>query len=201
MAGVAFDPDGPRRCGSPDQPVQLQPVFAALGAGVPPGVKLHHLSPEIGGGAHLNVLRIDEERDADAGSSQPGDDRPQGRGVAGGVQPALGGDFLAPFRNQADRVRARGQSYADHLVRGCHLQVYRSRDRCLEPIQIVLPYVAAVLPEVQRYSVRARLQGQRRGPHGIRMAAAAGIADGGDVIDVHAQTNLPHASNPCRCCR
>jgi hypothetical protein len=47
-----------------------------------------------------------------------------------------------------------------------------------------------VLAQVRGDAVGAGAHGEVRGPHGIGMAAAAGVADGCHVIDVHPETQV-----------
>jgi hypothetical protein len=182
MAGVAFQAEflGQRRGGA--QPVQL--AGAALGIGA--GMQFHHRRAERGGGAQLRRVGIDEQRDADAGRTQGGDRRAQRVELAGGIQPALGRDFLPAFGDQAGGVRAGGAGDADHFLGRRHFQV----DRCLQgghrALQVVVADVPPVLAQMHGDAVRAGRERHARGVHRIGMRPAARVAHGGDVVDVQA---------------
>ncbi len=79
----------------------------------------------------------------------------------------------------------------EHLRGRRHLEIERYLDLAAEACDVVVGDVAAVLAQMRGDAVRAGRDRQPRGPHRIGMPPAAGIADGGDVIDVHAQTQRP----------
>ena len=58
--------------------------------------------------------------------------------------------------------------------------------------------VAAILAQVQRDAVRARLLGEQRGVHGIRIVDAPRLAQRRHVIDVHAERDAARlAAHDC----
>ena len=77
-----------------------------------------------------------------------------------------------------------------HLVGGRHLEVERPRQLALEPGDVGVGDVAAVLAQMRGDAVGARLHGEVRGAQRIGMAPAARVADGGDVVDVDAEAQL-----------
>ena len=106
------------------------------------------------------------------------------------VEPALGRQLLPPLRHDAGRMRARLQRDVDHLARRRHLEVQRLGELRLQPRDVFVADVAAVLAQMRRDAVGAGLDRQQRGLHGIGMPPAARIADGRDVIDVDAEAEV-----------
>ena len=82
------------------------------------------------------------------------------------------------------------QRDGEHLLGGGHLEVERPGQLALEPGDVVIGDVAAVLAQVGGDAVGARLDGEVRGAQRIGMAAAARVADGGDVVDVDAKAQM-----------
>ena len=108
--------------------------------------------------------------------------------LAGGIEPAFGGTLGALLRNEADRVRLGRKHNAQHLVGRRHFEIQRLVDLGLQPRDVVVVDVAAVLAQMRGDAVAARGNGELGRAHWIGMAPAARIADGGDVIDVDAET-------------
>jgi hypothetical protein len=65
--------------------------------------------------------------------------------LPGHVQPALGGDFLTAFGHQADHLRPHAADDVEHLRRQRRLEVQRHGDGGLEPLDVGVADVAAVL--------------------------------------------------------
>ena len=84
---------------------------------------------------------------------------------------------------------------AEHLVGGGHLEVERPRQLALEPGDVGIGDVAAVLAQVRGDAVGAGLDREVRGAQRIGMAAAARVADGGDVVDVDAEAQVAHVAS------
>ncbi len=79
---------------------------------------------------------------------------------------------------------------ADHLLGRRHFQVERLCDLRLQARNVVVADVAAILAQMGSDAVGARLDRQLGGAYRIRMAPAARVADGGDVVDIDAETQL-----------
>jgi hypothetical protein len=73
-----------------------------------------------------------------------------------------------------------------HLRRCRHFEIERLVDLGLEPRDVVVADVAAILAQMRGDAVGAGMDGELRRAHRIGMPPAAGVADGGDVIDVDA---------------
>jgi hypothetical protein len=76
------------------------------------------------------------------------------------------------------------------VARGCgHLQVERQRDLGLQPGDVLIANVTAIFAQMRGDAIRAGLGRQARRAHRVGMCAAACVADGGDVVNVHAKTD------------
>ena len=105
------------------------------------------------------------------------------------IEPAFGGALGAPLRHQADRVRMRLERDGEHLFGRRHFEIERLVDLGFQPRDIVVADMAAVLAQMRGDAVGAGSDRELGRAHRIGMAPAARIADGGDVIDVDAETD------------
>ena len=106
--------------------------------------------------------------------------------MADGVQPALGGQLLAPLGDQRAGVRPLVQRQVDHGLQRGHLQVEGAVHRLPQERQVAVVDVPAVLAHVQRDLVRASQLGHRGRGHRIGIPAAPRLPERGDMIDVDA---------------
>ena len=106
------------------------------------------------------------------------------------VEPALGGALLAALRHQAGGMRPRLDRDRDHLVGRRHFEVERLGDLRLEARDVVVADVPAILAQMRGDAVGAGLDRELRRLHGIGMRPAARVADGRNVIDVHAEAQM-----------
>ena len=113
------------------------------------------------------------------------------------VEPALGGALLALLRHQAAGVRHVAQGDGQHLLGRRHLEIERPGQLALEPGDVGVGDVAAILAQVRGDAVGAGLDGQLRGAQRIGMAAAARVADGRDVVDVDAEAQVRRSRDGC----
>ena len=83
---------------------------------------------------------------------------------------------------------------AEHFFRRRHLEIQRLVDLGHEPGDIVIADVAAVFAQMRSDAVATCRNRKLRRANRIGMAPSAGIADGGDMIDVdaEAQTGSTH---------
>ena len=131
--------------------------------------------------------RADEQRDANAGMLELVHHRRELRLLLDRVEPAFGGALGALFRHQADGVRLGLERDADHFLGRRHFEIQRLVDLGLEPRDVVVADMAAVLAQMRGDAVGARRDRKLGRAHRIGMAPAARVADGGDVIDVDAE--------------
>ena len=162
----------------------------ALQLAVAAGVQLDHRRPKRHRRFELARIGLDEKRDADAGVAQPRDHRLQVIVLARGVETALGRPLLALLRHDAGRMRLVLQRDADHLGRGGHLEIERDLELAHQPVDVGVDDVPAILAQVRGDAVGAGCGGDQGRAQRIGELAATRVADGGDVIDVHAETQL-----------
>ena len=184
----------------------LEPALV-VGVGIGPGVQLDHRGADAGGGLDLAAVGGDEDRDAAARLAQRRDEMGEPVLLLRHLQTALGGALLALFGDDAHGVGAVAQRDGLHLVGGGHLEVQRHRERAHQGLDVGVGDVAAILAQMGGDAVAARGLGDLGGLDRVGMGAAAGVADGGDVVDVHAQTQAAegfrrgHRAGPsCRVC-
>ncbi len=113
--------------------------------------------------------------------------------AADDVETAFGRALLALLGHQATGVGHVAQRDRQHLLGRRHLQIERTRQLGLEPRDVVVADMAAILAQMRGDAVGPGFDGQMRGAHRIGMTAATRIADGRDVVDVHAQAKSRQA--------
>ena len=84
-------------------------------------------------------------------------------------------------------MRAHLAGDRNHLRRRRHFQVERLLNGRLQPRDVVIDDVAAILAQMRGDAVGASRDCDLGGANGIRMFAAASVTHSGDVIDVHAE--------------
>ena len=110
--------------------------------------------------------------------------------AAGDVEPAFGG---ALSRRSGTRQAACGRvrtAICHHLGGRRHFEIERLVDLGLQPRDVVVADVAAILAQMRGDAVGAGRDRELRRPHRIGMAPAARVADGGDVVDVDAEAQI-----------
>ena len=96
--------------------------------------------------------------------------------------------FGPPLGHERDLVGPRlDRDRHDRRLDG-HLQVKPGPDGLAEDMQVAVLDMAAIFAEMDRDPVRPRQLGQNRRPDRVRLIAAPGLAEGGDVVDVNAKT-------------
>jgi hypothetical protein len=140
-------------------------------------------------GVDLRRIGVDEEADDHAAVAQAAHGVEHGRLVSRHVEPALGGDLLAALGHQAGVGRPQAAADGDHLRRHRHLQVDLGAHDRQQRRDVGILNVTAVFTQVHGDAVgAAALCRLRRFDH-ARIRRAARLADGGDVIDVHAEAD------------
>jgi hypothetical protein len=140
------------------------------------------------GGLELARIGLDEQRDADAGIAQACDHRLQVIVLAGRIETTLGRPLLALLGHDAGGMRPMAERNADHLLGRGHLEVQRHLELAHQAFDVGIDDVPAVLAQMGGDAVGAGRLGDARGAQRIGQLAAARVAHGGDVIDVHAKT-------------
>ena len=137
--------------------------------------------------AHIG---LDEKRHPHAGVLQRIDNTGEPGATAEDIETALGRALLAALRDDAAGIRQMAQGDGEHLVGRGHFEVKRPRQLVLEAGNIVIRDMPAILAQVRRDAVGAGFDGDIGGAQRIGMASAAGVADGGHVVDVDAEAQV-----------
>ncbi|MCY1424451.1 hypothetical protein D9M71_401970 [compost metagenome] len=120
--------------------------------------------------------------------------------LAGDVEAALGGQFLAGLGNQADVGRTDDLGEGHHLFGHAHLEVHARLQHLLEDAHVALLDVPAVFAQVHGDAVGAGFLGIQGRLHRIGVARAARLAQGGYMVDIDAEKNtvgFSHGKIPC----
>ena len=75
-----------------------------------------------------------------------------------------------------------------HLLGRSHFQIERQVCRCLNAGEVIIADMSAIFAQVSGDAIAADPGDDFGRAHRVRMIAAARIADGGHVINVHAQS-------------
>src|SRR5262245_40280797 len=163
-----------------------------LGNGVAPraGMNLDHWRTEGNRRLDLPWLSGDEQRDANAGAPQSGHDRGDCVLLAGYIEAALSRAFFATLRYETGGVRPGMDRDPNHLFGRYHLQIERFCDLRLEAGNVIVADMAPVFTQMRSNAVGAGIDGDLRRLYRIRVASAAGVTDGSDVIDIDAEAKV-----------
>ena len=115
------------------------------------------------------------------------DGRAQRFPLAGGIEAAFRRSLGPPLGHDAGGVRSHHAGNCNHFARRRHFQVERLLNGRLQPRDVVIDDVAAILAQMRGDAVGASRDRNLRSPNRIRMFAAASITHSGDVIYVHAE--------------
>ena len=80
------------------------------------------------------------------------------------------------------------QGDLQHLRGRRHFQIERQSDGLHQRADVLVADMAAILAQMRGDAVHAGFDRQYGGAHRIGVQPAAGVTDGGDVIDVEAET-------------
>ena len=167
--------------GGGDEAVEFGLHGVAGGVGEGSGVELDHVGAGLAGGFDLFEIRIDEEAHADAGVLQAGDDHAGFVETGEHVESALGGDFHAVFRHEADELGLEFQREADHFLGHSHFEIQRNLISARMRIGIGILHVAAVAADVDGERIRTTgervVAGQR--PGRVRHSASPALSRSG----------------------
>ena len=155
-------------------------------------MKLHHRRVQADGGVDLLGVGFDEQADADACVAERGHQGRERVELPGRVEAAFRGPLFPAFGYDAGCMRAVTECDGEHFRRRRHFQVQRHGQPRHQRFDVRVANVAAVFAQVGGDAVGTRGDGGERGAQGVRMFAAARVADGCDVVDVHAEPQLRH---------
>jgi hypothetical protein len=153
------------------------------------GVKLNDRSADRNGGFDLRWLGGNEQRHTNSCSSKFADGSMQALTLAGGIEAAFGGAFLPSLGDKTGGVGAHLSRDHHHLGRRRHFKIERFGDALLQPSDIVIDNVPAILAQMRGNAVGAGRNRDFRGLDGVGMTPAPRVPHGGDVVDVDAKTN------------
>lgn len=200
MAGVDDQPLGQANSNAVDDTLQLLGHFTGrLGIGITPGVQLDGRRADPLGGLDLALVGVDEKGHFGTDFRQPLYRRLDPRLLPRHIQAAFGGELLAGFRHQADMCRTDTLGKSHHLFGDAHFEVHAGLQHVLEQQHVALLDMPAIFAQVHGDAVGARLFRVQRCLDRVRVTGAPCLAQGGNVVDVHAKKNAiagGHGSAP-----
>jgi hypothetical protein len=107
--------------------------------------------------------------------------------LPGHVEPPFGGQLFAFLGHQAYVLRREAATEVQHFPGDCHFQVQLRIDHLLEQQRIAFLDVTPILPYMEGDRIGARVLGYLRRVNRIRKPRTAGLAQRGDMVDIHAQ--------------
>ena len=78
----------------------------------------------------------------------------------------------------------------DHFVRHGHFEIDRQISRVFDLGEIFVADMTAVFAQMDGDAIRATFRRKLSGAHNIRMAAAAGIPDGCNMVNIDAEAEM-----------
>ena len=157
---------------------------------IAPGVQFNGHRSQLLRLLNHRLVRVNEQRGADAGCGQPGQRGAQPLRVARDVQPALSRHFFAALRHQGHLVRAQPFGDAEHLIGARHLEVERGTNDGEQGVEVGVLDMTAVLAQVRGDAVGAGGFAEHCGGGGVGFIGAARLTEGGDVIDVDEEAEV-----------
>ncbi len=162
------------------------------GIGVTAGVDLDKGGATLGSCIDLDGIGVDKEGYLSSHRGETGNGISHLGQLTGHVQTALGGHFGALLRHQTDEVRLDAAGDADHLFGHRHLQIHSGLNGLAQDLHIAVGDVAAIFSQMHGNAIGPGLFGHEGGLNRIRILGAPGVAQGGDMVDVHTQIDFTH---------
>ena len=107
--------------------------------------------------------------------------------IAGNIQAPFGGHLFTFFRNEANLMGFDFAGNGQHGIGTGTLQIESHGDRLFEQSQVPVLDVSAIFAEMDCDLISATQFGSGRGPDGVRLAGAASLANGCDVVDIDSE--------------
>ena len=143
-------------------------------------------APDAPRGLDLRRIGIDEQRHPDAGRGErPDRHRSMRASWPATSRPPSVVTSSARLGHQAAILRLHLAGDADHLVGHRHLEIHAGLQELAQQRHVAVLDVAPILAQMQGDAVGARLLGEQRGVHGIRVIDPPRLAQRRDMIDVH----------------
>jgi hypothetical protein len=114
------------------------------------------------------------------------------------IKPAFGGALLPAFRDEASSMWPGRHRDANHFVGCSHFQIERLCNLGLEPRDVVVPDVPAILPQMCGDAVGTGFNRDLRCMDGVGVPAPARVAHRCDVIDVDTKPEIRNGHNAVR---
>ncbi len=161
--------------------------------GVSAGVQFHCRDTKILGGVDRALIRINEERDMEARFVKTPDGGAKIRVAPGEVEPALGGDFLAPLRDNRHLVRLECARDRHDFVARSKFEV-ADRAHCRRDRRdVAILDVATVFAQVNGDAVGTCGFGFTRGRERVGLVGLPSFPHGGDMVNVDVQPKRSHS--------
>lgn len=141
-------------------------------------------------GFDLALVRGNEQRHADASARQRLYGITDHGLLTGHIQPAFGRALGAAFRHEAGRMRLRAHGNGDHVRGRSHFEIQRLVDLGLQSRNVFIPDMPAVFAQMRSDAIGSGRHSKLCRADRIRMPSATSVADGCDVIDIHAQAKV-----------
>src|ERR1700737_1205674 len=152
MAGVNFQPMLARelRACSNALPLALRFGSAMLGQRIAPGAGMDLNDGRAEGRRGLDLSRLggNEQRHANSRPLELGNGGRELNLLPSSIKPAFGGALLPAFRDEASSMWPGRHRDANHFVGCSHFQIERLCNLGLEPRDVVVPDVPAILPQM-----------------------------------------------------
>ncbi len=156
-------------------------------------MQFHRRHPQVLGGVDRCLVRIDEERDMEAGFVQTPDGRAKIRVAPSQVESSLGGDFLAPFGDDRYLVWLEcARDRHDFLARSEFEVAYRAHRR-RDCRNVAILDMAAVLTQVNGDAIGAGGLGFTRGRERVGLVGLPGLPHCRHMIHVDVQPKRSHS--------
>ncbi len=149
-------------------------------------------APLSAAASNLNGIGVDKEGYLSPYRGETGNGISHLGQLTGHIQTALGGHLGALLRHQTDEMRLDAAGDADHLFGHRHLQVHSGLDGLAQDLHVAVGDVAAIFTQMHCNAIGPGLFGHERGLYRIRILGATGVAQGGDMVDVHTQIDFTH---------
>jgi len=108
------------------------------------------------------------------------------------VKPAFRGEFFAFFGHQAAISGLEMFGEGQHGVCNRHFQIQRDAHDLLEKSDIAFLNMTAILTQMHRYRIGARLLREQRGVQRLGIAGLPDLSQGRHMVDIDAKQNVLH---------
>lgn len=156
--------------------------------GVRPRVQFHPVCPDIGSRTDEVSIRTDEQTRPNARRPEPAQDFSKERGMGSGVPSGIGRENVGRIRHEGDLFRLDLEHERYEISRGITLDIELGGDPSAQPPDVRIGDVPCIGTGVHRNAVGAPALNARGCFEGTRPVTTAGIAQGGDLVDVDAET-------------